>query len=211
MLSVKMSRRARRRSQARTDRHSAFVRPDRMGIYALGDGQTTVVAVEAGQGTVRRREDGRENIEGDPRVVVRADERTGHALLRTSTEITERLTGDDVVTDLDRGRAVQVGRPSCGAPRRRAVNAELLAVRVAGRSVAVVEDDLEAAVRQSHRVGALVEVALMLVQARGEEIAEEAQRVTRPADLLGRREGKPVGRWRSSRRSATPRTIRSAD
>jgi hypothetical protein len=82
-----------------------------MGIYALGDGQTTVVAVEAGQGTVRRREDGRENIEGDPRVVVRADERTGHALLRTSTEITERLTGDDVVTDLDRGRAVQVGSP----------------------------------------------------------------------------------------------------
>src|SRR5439155_19796409 len=75
---------------------------------------------------------------GDAREVVRTNESTGDALLGTSSEVAERLTGDDVVADLRRRRAVQVRRPGRGAPGGLAVHAELLPVRVPGRSVPVV-------------------------------------------------------------------------
>src|SRR5262245_10775764 len=146
---------------------------------------------------------------GDPREVVRADPRPWYALLRAASEVAERLTGDDVVPDLHRRRAVQVCGPGGRAAGRPAMHAELLAVRVAGRGVAVVEDHFQAAVRQRDGIRALVEVALVRVEARREDVAEEAQRRAHAADLLRRRPGQPVvGRHRAVDRRLRERSGR---
>src|SRR4029077_19929169 len=55
----------------------------------------------------------------DPRIVVRADERTWNALLRASSEVALRLPGGYVVADLDRRVAVEVGRSRGRAAARR--------------------------------------------------------------------------------------------
>jgi hypothetical protein len=111
----------------------------------------------------------------DPRIVVRADVRAGDALLRAATEVALRFADEEVVADLDRRRAVEVGRSGDRVAGRVTMHCELLSVRVARGRVAVVERDLEVAVRQHDRVRALIEVAVICACGRAEEVAEAAE------------------------------------
>src|SRR5205814_1206617 len=85
-------------------------------------------------------------VEPDPREVVGADERTGHALFWPAAKVAQRRAGDDVVADPGGGATVQVG----GAVRRTALwvaqQRQLLRIWIIGCGVAVVEDDRQAAI-----------------------------------------------------------------
>src|SRR5689334_3979675 len=98
--------------------------------------------------------------------------RAGHALLGPAAEVALRLSSGDVVADLRRRPAVEVGGAGGGAAGRVADDRQLLSVRVPRAGVAVVEGDDHVAVREDDRVGALV-VAGAQAKRRVEEVAEE--------------------------------------
>src|SRR5205814_719083 len=83
---------------------------------------------------------------------------------------------------LRRLHAIEMGGPCRRVAGWMAVHAELLAVRVSGRRVPVVEDYFQIAIREDDRIGTLVEVALVLTERRIEEVAEEAERIRAAAD-----------------------------
>src|SRR5207253_5974204 len=97
-------------------------------------------------------------IESDTRKIVGSNERTRNALFRPAPEVALRLTSDEVVADLRRRLAVQMGGSVRRAAARVTHDGELLVIRIVGRGVLIEEWHDQAAVWHWLQIRPLVDV-----------------------------------------------------